>query len=168
MSHLYSKSNAVNENGKPAIIPYYNEYKGGVDSSDQLCHLFIVSRKSKHWSIRIFFWMLDMTAISVYYSKVKNAGRNVKILLKDLYMHFWKDCLLDSFNISFLQIDLLLGIKCILGLDAVQMNFLKLLYMKSNNDVWYVNVWKTGKLKFNVPHAFSVLVTSKHLIIFFM
>lgn len=88
MSHLYSKSNAVNENGKPAIIPYYNENKA-VDSYDQLCHSLTVSRKTKHWFIRIFFWMLDMAAISVYYWKVKNADRNVKIseILSERSLH---------------------------------------------------------------------------------
>lgn len=67
--------------------------------------------------------MLDMAAInSKILLKCINAGRNVKIVsqscLKTLYLHLCKDYLLESFNMSFLRIDLLLRIKSILGLDA--------------------------------------------------
>lgn len=50
-------------------------------------------------------------------------------------MHLSKDYLLERYNMLFPQIDSLLEIKNIRGLDAEQMNSVRLYYMESNIDL---------------------------------
>jgi hypothetical protein len=48
---------------KPEIIQFYNKTKGCVDTLDQLCHTYSVSRKTRHWPMRVFYAMLDESGV---------------------------------------------------------------------------------------------------------
>lgn len=79
---------------KPKIIQLYNNYKGGVDTLNQLCHARSTARKTKLWSLRIFFCMLDqcgVSAIILFLSanpQWKEDSRHSKpALLKEFSLH---------------------------------------------------------------------------------
>lgn len=40
---------------KPEIIAFYNNTKGGVDSMDQKCSVYTSSRRTRRWTMAIFF-----------------------------------------------------------------------------------------------------------------
>ena len=51
-------------NGKPEIICFYNETKGGVDAFDQMCATYSVSRKTSRWPMAIFYGMINSGVIN--------------------------------------------------------------------------------------------------------
>lgn len=48
----------------PDIISFYNQTKGGVDSFDQLCHTYSVSRKTRRWTLCVFYGILNIVGIN--------------------------------------------------------------------------------------------------------
>jgi hypothetical protein len=60
---------------KPEIITYCNKIKGGVDTNDQMCETYSVSRNTKRWPMVVFFSMLNMAGIN---SQVLLMGNCVK------------------------------------------------------------------------------------------
>lgn len=50
--------------GKPNIVLFYNDTKGGTDTFDQLCHAYTVARRANRWPLRIFYGMLDQAAVN--------------------------------------------------------------------------------------------------------
>lgn len=56
---------ATNEQ-KPEIVLYYNETKGGVDTADQMCGNYSISRICSRWPLRYFFHILDTSGINAY------------------------------------------------------------------------------------------------------
>lgn len=48
----------------PEIISFYNQTKGGVDTFDQLCHTYSVSRKTRRWSLCVFYGILNIVGIN--------------------------------------------------------------------------------------------------------
>ena len=64
---------------KPNIILHYNKIKNIIDTFDQLCHVYIVTRKTNRWSMRYFLGMLDQAAV------------NVRILLKCLMVNLQRN-----------------------------------------------------------------------------
>lgn len=59
---------ATNEQ-KTEIVLYYNETKGGVDTADQICGNYSISRICPRWPLRYFFHILY------------------------IYIYFWYQCL---------------------------------------------------------------------------
>lgn len=51
---------------KPEIIAFYNNTKGGVDSMDQKCSVYTSSRRTRRWTMAIFFRILDMSTTNAY------------------------------------------------------------------------------------------------------
>ena len=43
------------ETKKPEIIQFYNSTKGGVDTIDQLCGNYSVTRRTRRWPLCVFF-----------------------------------------------------------------------------------------------------------------
>lgn len=43
----------------PPVVKIYTEYMGGVDRSDRMVRTYSVSRKSKKWWYRLFYYLLD-------------------------------------------------------------------------------------------------------------
>ncbi|XP_018368816.1 PREDICTED: uncharacterized protein LOC108764906 [Trachymyrmex cornetzi] len=49
---------------KPEIVSYYNSTKGGTDTFDFLCKSYSTCRKTKRWTMRLFFGMLDQAVVN--------------------------------------------------------------------------------------------------------
>lgn len=57
----------INEsNGKPDMILFYNQTKGGVDSFDQMCSSMSSNRKTNRWPMAVFYGMLNMAFVNSY------------------------------------------------------------------------------------------------------
>nr|ADV17599.1 transposase [Agrotis ipsilon] len=57
----------INEsNGKPDMILFYNQTKGGVDSFDQMCKSMSANRKTNRWPMAVFYGMLNMAFVNSY------------------------------------------------------------------------------------------------------
>ena len=52
------------EQKKPVMITFYNSTKSGVDTEDQMCATYSVSRNVKRWPMVIFFTMLNISGIN--------------------------------------------------------------------------------------------------------
>ncbi|RVE45404.1 hypothetical protein evm_009922 [Chilo suppressalis] len=52
--------------GKPEIIMFYNQTKGGVDTFDQMCSLMSCSRKTNRWPMAMFYGMLNIAFVNSY------------------------------------------------------------------------------------------------------
>lgn len=66
LSSLHNDHNinsSTNDN-KPEILKFYNETKGGVDTVDQMCSIYNVSRHNKRWPMVIFYTMLNIAGIN--------------------------------------------------------------------------------------------------------
>lgn len=64
----------------PEMIVFYNKTKGGVDTFDQLCHTYSVSRKTRRWPLCLFFGLLNTVGInSMILLKQSEALKKEKI-----------------------------------------------------------------------------------------
>lgn len=82
---------AVNPNSqKPEVIHFYNETKGGVDTVDQLCGNYSVSRRTNRWPLCIFFHLLNISGVNaqILYNGThpNNPARNRRTFLKSMAM----------------------------------------------------------------------------------
>jgi hypothetical protein len=69
LSTLHNDSKIDESSGdkrKPEIITFYNHTKSGVDTVDELCGTYSVSRKSRRWPLTIFFGLLNIAGINGY------------------------------------------------------------------------------------------------------
>lgn len=58
---------AINtSSGKPEIVMYYNQTKGGVDTFDQMCSSMSCSRKTNRWPMAMFYGILNMAFVNSY------------------------------------------------------------------------------------------------------
>ena len=74
------------ERNKPHIVTFYNGTKGGVDTADELCETYSVTRKSRRWPLTIFFSMLNIAGINaqiIYKANTDNSDRR-RLFLKKL------------------------------------------------------------------------------------
>ena len=56
----------VDEQKKPHMIMYYNKYKTGVDTMDQMVSWYTCHRRTQRWPLAIFFNILDVSALAAY------------------------------------------------------------------------------------------------------
>ena len=61
----------------PPALKLYTQYMGGVDRSDRLVRTYSVSRKSKKWWLRLFYYFLDMSVANsfILYDKSPNHDK---------------------------------------------------------------------------------------------
>ncbi|XP_035227567.1 uncharacterized protein LOC118199819 [Stegodyphus dumicola] len=88
------------------MITFYNLTKGGVDTVDEMCGTYSVSRKSCRWPLTIFFGLLNITGINSYTIYKFNSANNLsrRNYLKELAVDLVKEHLLErSKNASILQ-----------------------------------------------------------------
>ena len=52
--------------GKEEISVFYNHEKGGIDSHDQMCALYTTTRKTNLWPMRIFYGIVDSSALNAF------------------------------------------------------------------------------------------------------
>ena len=60
------QSPIVNANGKAEMNLFYNKYKGGVDTMDQMCHAYTCQRATNRWPLAFFMNMLNVGGIASY------------------------------------------------------------------------------------------------------
>ena len=79
--------------GKEEINVFYNHEKGGVDSHDQMCALYTAARKTNRWPMRIFYGMVDSSALNAYLIFTHNvpvfgeeARQAIKILERTVHI----------------------------------------------------------------------------------
>ena len=77
----------------------YNRTKGGVDTIDQMCGNFSVSRRSTRWPMTLFFGLLNLAGINalVLYnlSNRDSPHKYRRVFLKSLALSLVKDHLND-------------------------------------------------------------------------
>lgn len=78
----------VNSNsGKPDMIEFYNQTKGGVDYFDQMCTQMSCSRKTNRWPLKLFYGMLNMAYVNSYVIYCHNMlSKNEKPLHRRAFM----------------------------------------------------------------------------------
>lgn len=52
--------------GKPEIVMYYNQTKGGVDTFDQMCSTMSCARKTNRWPMTMFYGILNIAFVNSY------------------------------------------------------------------------------------------------------
>lgn len=75
--------------GKPEIVLFYNDTKGGTDSFDKKCHDFTTARKTRRWPMRYFYGMLDQANVNsfiIYNLLESNEKKYRKDYILDLSM----------------------------------------------------------------------------------
>nr|CAH7739588.1 unnamed protein product [Callosobruchus chinensis] len=77
--------------GKPEIIAFYNQTKGGVDALDQKCTTYATNRRTRRWPMTIFYTILNIAAINAHilygcYKNHQNIDRKkfTKLLARQL------------------------------------------------------------------------------------
>ncbi|CAB3251546.1 unnamed protein product [Arctia plantaginis] len=63
---------------KPEIIIFYNKYKAGVDTMDQMVRRYTSQRRSSRWPMALFFNMLDISSLASYIIYYENNKMIVK------------------------------------------------------------------------------------------
>lgn len=83
---------------KPETIMDYNSTKGGVDSVDQMCSTYSTSRKTRRWTMTVFFRILDIAGINSYKIYLANNLENnirrkvyLKTLAISLMQEHWRE-----------------------------------------------------------------------------
>ena len=63
------------ETKKPEIIHLYNSTKGRLDTVDQLCGNYSVSRRTRRWPLCIFFHLVNISGVNgqILYNKTRNS-----------------------------------------------------------------------------------------------
>lgn len=74
ISSMHHCKSTDSETGKPEIISFYNQTKGGVDGLDQKCMTFSTSRRTCRWPMAIFFGILNIAGVNshVLYSAFRD------------------------------------------------------------------------------------------------
>jgi len=97
--HNIGKIDAVT--GKPEIILFYNNTKGGTKSFDKKCHDFTVARKTCRWSMRFFYGIMDQANVNsfIIYNLLKNNEKMYrKDFIRDLSMALIKPFLVHRLS----------------------------------------------------------------------
>lgn len=113
--HCDSKIVTLSDKQKPEIITYYNSNKSGVDTVEELCGTYPVSRKcTRCLFTRFFFGMMNEASISAYIAYCLNNEVKKKLnrqdFLRELYMELVKEHLPARTNIPLLFKELRNGI----------------------------------------------------------
>lgn len=74
---------STGEKAKPELITYYNAYKSGVDTADQLCASYNVQRNTQRWPMIIFYAMLNLGGIN---SMVIHLGNNSEPMPRRVFL----------------------------------------------------------------------------------
>jgi hypothetical protein len=66
ISTMHHERSIDTTSGKPEIIMYYNQTKGGVDALDEKCAKYSTARRTQRWPMVIFFRMLDISGVNSF------------------------------------------------------------------------------------------------------
>lgn len=114
------------ETGKPKILTFYNQTKEGVEHFVQLCQSYTTARKTGRWPLRVFYGMLDQSAINamIIFSMANQEWKidrtnSRRSFLKELGLNLVKPYMMERQKIPTLRKDLKLIINSMVGEDEV-------------------------------------------------
>lgn len=91
LSSMHHGQSTDSITGKPEVIVFYNETKGGVDSLDEKCAVYSTSRRANRWPLAVFFAMLNISLVNAFVlfsafpgNPVQSRVEFVKTLAKEL------------------------------------------------------------------------------------
>ena len=99
------------ETKKPQIIQFYNSTKGGVDTVDQYCGSYSVSRRTRRWPLCVFFHLVNIAGVNgqILFNKTRKSvdeAQNRRQFLKNLAMSLMKPYLQDRAQLQNLPSDI--------------------------------------------------------------
>lgn len=103
ISTMHSDSSIDQDSNKPEIITFYNSTKGGIDTVDQLCNSYSVSRRTRRWPLAIFFSLLNVAGINaqiIYNASHPDSPQIRRVFLKNLSLNLMKLHLTERTTIS--------------------------------------------------------------------
>ncbi|KAK4322174.1 hypothetical protein Pmani_007085 [Petrolisthes manimaculis] len=87
---------SIGDSGKPEIIEFYNSTKGGVNTFDQMCGAYSTARKTRRWTLSMFYAMLNAGLINAWIihglNKQRTGGHFIqrKAFLQELALDLMK------------------------------------------------------------------------------
>nr|CAI5819415.1 unnamed protein product [Callosobruchus analis] len=122
LSSFHHHASVDPETSKPDIIADYNCTKGGVDTLGEKCSKFSCSRRTRRWSIAVFFRLFDISTINAYvlyesYRNTVNLERSK--FIEKLAFQLVEPHVKKRLESSFLPRKLKLSIREILGIEEV-------------------------------------------------
>lgn len=113
ISTMHNDSSLNEDTKKPEVIHDYNMTKGGVDTVDQLCSNYSVSRRTKRWPLCTFFHLLNISGINaqILYNNISNKAVTRRLFLKTLAISLMKPYFRDRLRNKSLPLDIKLILK---------------------------------------------------------
>lgn len=109
------------DTGKPEIIEYYNQTKGGVDGLDFKCANYSSNRRTKRWPMAVFYSMVDVAGVNAYilYQSYKDTSKKATRMtfMKTIAASLTHPHMERRLERGRLDRDLVFSIKRILGLQ---------------------------------------------------
>lgn len=121
VSTMHDKNLVNSDTNKPEVIHFYNSNKGGVDTVDQLCSSYSVSRRSRRWPLCVFFQLLNIGGVNaqILYNSFHGNPKVVRrIFLKNLAFALMNIHLNERYRSSYIKTN----IKTILAKFVTQSN----------------------------------------------
>ncbi|KAK4324272.1 hypothetical protein Pmani_005112 [Petrolisthes manimaculis] len=115
---------SIGDSGKPEIIEFYNSTKGGVDTFDQMCGAYSTARKTRRWTLSMFYAMLNAGLINAWIihglNKQKTGGHFIqrKAFLQELALDLMKPHAQHRLNESHISQSLCLNICSVFQLPS--------------------------------------------------
>jgi len=79
------------EKKKPHMITFYNMYKSGVDTMDQMVTRYTTHRRTARWPLALFFNVVDIGALAAYVIYYENRRTFLRQLSEELTKPFIED-----------------------------------------------------------------------------
>ncbi|KAK0064740.1 piggyBac transposable element-derived protein 4 [Biomphalaria pfeifferi] len=64
LSTMHRRGDTTETVRLPDMVQFYNETKCGVDTFDQLCHRYSVSRRTRRWPLTVFYGLLNAVGVN--------------------------------------------------------------------------------------------------------
>ena len=111
LSTMHRDAKVDAETKKPEIIQFYNSTKGGVDTVDQLCSSYSVSRRTRRWPLCVFFHLVNIAGVNgqTLFNKTRKSvdeAQNRRQFLKNLAMSLMEPHLQDRAQLQNLPSDI--------------------------------------------------------------
>ncbi|CAI6373793.1 unnamed protein product [Macrosiphum euphorbiae] len=107
---MHNDTSVNSETKKPEVIHFYNSTKGGVDTVDQMCGNYSVSRRTRRWPLSIFFQLLNIAGINanILYNntQIEKKHKNRRSFLKSLSMNLMNNHLSERSQMANLPTDI--------------------------------------------------------------
>ena len=160
---MHHDASVDTETKKPEIIHFYNSTKGGVDTVDQLCGNYSVSRRTRRWPLCVFFQLLNIAGVNGHIlhnmTRSEDKAQKRRQFLKNLAMGLIKPHMENRALLKNLPVH----IRCFLAKYKPQQERKTLLSLLKNfeNGVTCVEEWKTEWQRWGV--FFAMILSAKNI-----